>query len=95
MTDREMPSASDRLQDRISELLKERDQWQESSGQNYVRAQDAEDREEKLERRIEELEAALEDIAAEERAFIADPIGEAGVTHRKAAIARRALKDGE
>ena len=44
--------------------------------------------------RIAELEGALREIAEEEGAFISDPIGEAGVTHRKAAIARKALEDG-
>jgi len=44
-----------------------------------------------MKQRIEELEAALREIAEEERSFLADPIGEAGVTHRKAAIARKAL----
>jgi chromosome segregation ATPase len=49
-------AAQQTLHARIAELEKERDQWQESSGQNYVRAQEAEMREEKLQARIEELE---------------------------------------
>ena len=50
---------------RIEELEAERDQWQESSGQNYVRAQDAEDREEKLSRRIEMLELSINALTSE------------------------------
>jgi chromosome segregation ATPase len=49
-------AAQQTLHARIAELEKERDQWQESSGQNYVRACEAEMREEKLQARIEELE---------------------------------------
>ena len=45
--------------------------------------------------RVAELETAIREIAEEERAFMSDPIGEAGVTHRKAAIARKLFYQAE
>ena len=49
-----------RLEEHITELEAERDQWQESSGQNYVRATEAEMREEKLCEAMQEAAHKLE-----------------------------------
>lgn len=56
----DMHTASDRMHERIRELEAERDQWQESSGQNYVRATEAEMREDALERENERLRAFID-----------------------------------
>ena len=52
---------------RIAELEKEAAQWQESCGQNYVRATEAALREEEKDRRIAELKKAHESIVASHR----------------------------
>jgi erythromycin esterase-like protein len=54
------PKREAALQARIKELEKECAQWQESSGQNYVRAQEAEAREETLRSEVERLRETVQ-----------------------------------